>query len=57
MVPLGGSYTVDELREQGDYQRKYESQGGKRKYALIVGYVGTNYSGLQMCVAAVGMRV
>jgi tRNA pseudouridine38-40 synthase len=43
-----GSFPLEEVKASEDYSRRSESVGPKRKYAICLGYLGTNYRGLQI---------
>jgi tRNA pseudouridine38-40 synthase len=43
-----GSYPLDELKASDAYINRTEITGPKRKYALCLGYLGSNYKGLQI---------
>jgi tRNA pseudouridine38-40 synthase len=50
----GGSFTLDEIKAHLDYQRRVDQGSSpKKKYALAVGYCGTNYHGLQINPGAI----
>lgn len=48
-----GSYPLEELKASPAYAQRIVQEGGvKRKYAVCVSYLGTNYQGLQINPAA-----
>lgn len=43
-----GSIPLEDIKASEAYTRRTESTGPKRKYAICLGYLGTNYRGLQI---------
>lgn len=48
--PHPGSIPIEKIKESEEWQKRFEfpEKAPKRKYALCVGYLGTNYQGLQI---------
>jgi tRNA pseudouridine(38-40) synthase len=48
--PHPGSIPIEKIKESEEWQSRHEfpDKAPKRKYALCVGYLGTNYQGLQI---------
>jgi len=46
--PHPGSIPIAEIKASDEWQARFESEAPKRKYALCVGYLGSNYQGLQI---------
>lgn len=46
--PHPGSIPIEEIKASEEYKNRVESNAPKRKYALCVGYLGSNYQGLQI---------
>lgn len=46
--PHPGSILIDVIKASAEFANRYESTAPKKKYAVCLGYLGTNYQGLQI---------
>ena len=50
--PSNGSFLMDDIKASSDYDRRITlTNAPKKRYALALAYLGTNYQGIFICCA------